>query len=278
MTVSPSAIPLGKVSQIPQQYDSSLLYPVPRAVGRAKFLDEATMPFSGCDRWDCFEVSWLTPSGIPQCAFAKIQYSAHSPNIVESKSLKLYLMGFNQAHHDSPVALSKIMVADLVEVLGTPEVSCEIVPFEQMARPTPYHTLGACIDTSGLETRIDAPSPARLYCTTEPVQEQLYSHVLRSLCPVTRQPDWATVVVRYRGPKLDRSSLFHYLVTYRDHQGFHEECCERIFTDLLTACAPTELAVGCYFARRGGIAISPIRYRSSPEFCQPLFDIRLDRQ
>ncbi|MEO1403187.1 MAG: NADPH-dependent 7-cyano-7-deazaguanine reductase QueF [Cyanobacteria bacterium J06635_1] len=277
MTVSSPTIPLGKVSQIPQQYDPSLLYPVPRSAGRAKFLGELALPFSGCDRWDCFEVSWLTPSGVPQCAFAKIQYPAHSPNIVESKSLKLYLMGFNQAQYDSPLALSKMIAADLVPVLGTSEIACEIVPFEQMTPPMPYHTLGKCIDT-GIETGIDASSAARLHCTSAHVQEQLYSHALRSLCPVTSQPDWATVVVRYRGPKLEPSSLFHYLVTYRDHQGFHEECCERIFTDILTACAPTELAVGCYFARRGGIAISPIRYRSSPEFCQPLFDIRLDRQ
>ncbi|MEM9909132.1 MAG: NADPH-dependent 7-cyano-7-deazaguanine reductase QueF, partial [Cyanobacteria bacterium P01_D01_bin.44] len=167
------------------------------------------------------------------------------------------------------------------QVLDTAEITCEIVPFEQMVRPTPGHTLGEYIDPgiyAETNPNVDVPAAAHLHCTSEPVQEQLYSHVLRSLCPVTSQPDWATVVVRYRGPKLDRSSLFHYLVTYRNHQGFHEECCERIFTDILSACAPTELAVGCYFARRGGIAISPIRYRASPEFCQDLFDIRLDRQ
>ncbi|MEM9904401.1 MAG: hypothetical protein AAF921_05180, partial [Cyanobacteria bacterium P01_D01_bin.44] len=146
MTGFSPAIPLGKVSQIPQHYDPSLLYPVPRSVGRAKFLGEAAVPFWGCDRWDCFEVSWLTPNGIPQCAFAKIQYPAHSPNIVESKSLKLYLMGFNQAPYDSPAALSKIIVADLTQVLDTAEITCEIVPFEQMVRPTPGHTLGEYID------------------------------------------------------------------------------------------------------------------------------------
>ncbi|MEO0455764.1 MAG: NADPH-dependent 7-cyano-7-deazaguanine reductase QueF [Cyanobacteria bacterium P01_A01_bin.114] len=277
----PPTLPLGKTSQIPQRYDPSLLYPIPRSAGRAKFLGESAVLFSGCDRWDCFEVSWLTSGGLPQCAFAKIQYPAHSPNMVESKSLKLYLMGFNHERYGSPNALAEKIVTDLSQILGSSEVICELVPFEKIASPTPYHTLGACIDT-------DATSPPTkgLRCLSKLgqgsgpalVQEQLYSHVLRSLCPVTHQPDWATVVVRYRGPQLDRNALFHYLATYRNHPGFHEDCCERIFTDILTACGPTELAVGCYFARRGGIAISPVRYRSSPEFCQALFAIRLDRQ
>lgn len=286
MSVLPSsALPLGKVSPVPQQYDPSLLYPVPRAVGRESFLSPSlngkVVPFVGCDRWDCFEVSWLNANGIPYSAFANIQYPANSPNIVESKSLKLYLTGFHETRYPSSTALAKIVVADLSKVLETDEVSCEISPFSQMALPTSYEQLGECIDTAveGEIGPLTVADPASLLkSTTTQVEEQLYSQILRSLCPVTSQPDWGTVVVRYCGNQIDRAALFRYVAAYRNHQGFHEACCEQIFTDILRMCAPDELAVGCYFARRGGISITPIRYSGSVSFCSALLSIRLDRQ
>lgn len=284
MSVLPSpTLPLGKISPVPQQYDPSLLYPVPRSVGREHFLNGRKVSFLGCDRWDCFEISWLNPSGVPQSAFAKIQYPADSPNIVESKSLKLYLTGFHETRYASSVALSKIVTADLSQVLETAEVSCEILPFSKMLRPTPYDQLGECIDTAvegemGPWSITEPASLLRLAEAQSLVEEQLYSQVLRSLCPVTSQPDWATVVVRYCGHQLDRAALFRYLASYRNHQGFHEACCEQILIDILRACAPDELAVGCYFARRGGISITPIRYSGAADFCSALLSVRLDRQ
>ncbi|MEO1394443.1 MAG: NADPH-dependent 7-cyano-7-deazaguanine reductase QueF [Cyanobacteria bacterium J06634_5] len=289
MSVLPSpALPLGKVSPVPLTYDPGLLYPVPRAVGRSHFLAGENVPFLGCDRWDCFEVSWLTLSGIPKSAFAQIQYPADSPNIVESKSLKLYLTGFHTQHYDTADTLSQIIASDLQTVLETTAVSCQILPFQRLAVPTPYEALGICIDDAVTGdtltlTTAQEEQPYTLLQTVAPVfqatavnkteaegmaeaevvEEQLYSQILRSLCPVTSQPDWASVVIRYRGRQLDRAALFKYIAAYRNHQGFHEACCEQIFTDIWRTCQPEALAVGCYFARRGGISITPIRYASN---------------
>lgn len=286
MSVIPSPkLPLGKVSSVPDHYDPGLLYPVPRQVGRAAFLPEGDVPFQGRDRWDCFEVSWLNAQGVPQSTYASIQYTAHSPNIVESKSLKLYLTGFHNTRYDSPQALASIITTDLAQALQTSDIHCQIFSFEQMAAPTGYNSLGQCLDGLDIQdldfsTVAAANAQQFLRCNkiAPPVEEQLYSHGLRSLCPVTSQPDWATVVIRYRGCPIEPASLFRYLAAYRNHQGFHEACCEQMFVDILAACEPTELAIGCYFARRGGIAITPIRYLSDRTFSEDLFTIRLDRQ
>ena len=285
MSVLPSpALPLGKVSAVPDSYSPDLLYPVPRAVGRSQFLSGSSVPFQGSDRWDCFEVSWLSDRGIPQTAYANIQYSASSPNIVESKSLKLYLTGFHNTRCVSSQALAEQITTDLAAALDAADVSCDIIPFAQMPEPTPYQNLGQCLDTlelTGEGLDFDANQPVSLLQCNEaaaPATAQVYSHNLRSLCPVTGQPDWATVVVRYRGRLIEPASLFRYLMAYRNHQGFHEACCEQMFVDILSACAPDELAVGCYFARRGGIAITPVRYLSDRSFCEDMFTLRLDRQ
>lgn len=275
--------PLGQFSLIPAAYDPTQLYPIRRSDNRRQLEIAAALPFAGIDRWDCFEVSWLAANGAPQNAFATIQYPADSEFMVESKSLKLYLMGFHQARYASAAALSETLVTDLVSLLGTDQVRCHLTSLEQMAAPTALASLGDCIDAAippaHLLNLAAAPTAALLQADpANPIAEQLYSNQFRSLCPVTGQPDWATVVVRYHGPRLDRAALLGYLSAYRQHPGYHEDCCERIFLDILTACQPSALVVGCFFARRGGIAISPIRWLPSMAPPQAMLNTRLARQ
>jgi 7-cyano-7-deazaguanine reductase len=272
--------PLGQLSPIPATYAPTLLYPIPRRQNRQRLKIVGPIPFAGLDRWDCFEVSWLAANGMPQSAFAVIQYPADSVAMVESKSLKLYLMGFHQTRYASAAALTETLVHDLTTLLGSDAVQCTLMPFEQMAAPTAFTTLGHPLDELAQAMPLASePNAALLRCAAaDPVEEQLYSNRFRSVCPVTGQPDWATVVLRYCGSRIDRAALLVYLSAYRQHSGYHEDCCERIFLDILTACQPSALVVGCFFARRGGIAISPVRWLPSMATPQDILSLRLARQ
>ena len=247
--------PLGREVAYPRHYDPALLYPIPRRLGREAIGVAAPLPFTGHDRWNAYELSWLDPGGKPRVATATLRVPADSPNLVESKSLKLYLNSFNASRFADTEAVRARIEADLSQAAGVPVVMAfGLPPFEQVNDAT-------CID--GIDIDIDGygpPNAALLAADdTDVVEEALTSALLKSNCPVTGQPDWGDVTLRYRGPRIDRASLLRYLVGFRDHAEFHEQCVERIFVDVLSRFAPEWLSVEARYTRRGGLDINPWR-------------------
>ena len=273
-----SGSPLGKATGYPDRYDASLLFPVSRAPQRSALGIEANLPFSGCDVWNAYEITWLDLRGRPRLAIGEFRVRAESPAMVESKSLKLYLGSFAQEPLVSAVALGERIATDLSRTCGDP-VAVALAPsadfearFSLRASPAGIQSID---DT---EVTLDAshPDPALLTHTgEEPIDEALSSSLFRSTCPVTGQPDYADVFIRYRGPRIERAGLLSYLVSYRRHAAFHEACVERIFTDIEARCRPEELSVYARFLRRGGIDINPFRSNFEPA---PPANIRTPRQ
>ncbi|WP_299310719.1 NADPH-dependent 7-cyano-7-deazaguanine reductase QueF [uncultured Halomonas sp.] len=250
--------PLGRDAAYPERYDAALLYPIPRAANRAPLgIGEGALPFVGEDEWHAFETSWLNARGKPVVAVARFRLPADSPNLIESKSWKLYLNGFNQTRFESREAVAETLSRDLAAAAGAP-VAVELFAVDDEAL-TPRSLPGECLD--GLDIEVDryTPSAELLTVGEEIVEETLYSHLLKSNCPVTGQPDWGSVLIRYRGPRLDREGLLRYLIGYRQHQDFHEHCVEHIFMDLLERARPERLLVLARYVRRGGLDISPWR-------------------
>ena len=250
--------PLGRDSAYPEQYDAGLLYPIPRAANRAPLgIDEGVLPFVGEDEWHAFEVSWLNSRGKPIVAVARFRLPAHSPNLIESKSWKLYLNSFNQSRFYSRQEVMETMANDLAVAAGA-EVSVELFDVDA-SELSPQQLPGECLDDLDIAINDYTPSSAHLSVGDEIVEETLYSHLLKSNCPVTGQPDWGSVLIRYKGPKIDREGLLRYLIGFRQHQDFHEHCVEHIFTDIKTQAKPVQLLVLARYVRRGGLDISPWR-------------------
>lgn len=250
--------PLGRDSAYPEQYDAGLLYPIPRAANRAPLgIDEGALPFVGEDEWHAFEVSWLNSRGKPIVAVARFRLPAHSPNLIESKSWKLYLNSFNQSRFYSRQEVMETLANDLAVAAGA-EVSVELFDVDA-PELSPQHLPGECLDDLDIAINDYTPSSAQLTVGDEIVEETLYSHLLKSNCPVTGQPDWGSVLIRYKGPKIDREGLLRYLIGFRQHQDFHEHCVEHIFTDIMTQAKPLQLLVLARYVRRGGLDISPWR-------------------
>ncbi|GAA0568103.1 NADPH-dependent 7-cyano-7-deazaguanine reductase QueF [Halomonas salifodinae] len=250
--------PLGRDSAYPEHYDAGLLYPIPRAANRAPLgIEEGQLPFVGEDEWHAFELSWLNARGKPVVAVARFRLPADSPNLIESKSWKLYLNSFNQTRLESREALIATLEADLAAAAGAP-VTVELFGVDDAAL-APQRLPGDCLDDLDIEVNDYTPSAEHLVVGEEVVEETLHSHLLKSNCPVTGQPDWGSVLIRYRGPRLDREGLLRYLISYRQHQDFHEHCVEHIFTDLLARARPERLLVMARYVRRGGLDISPWR-------------------
>ncbi|MBG4725116.1 NADPH-dependent 7-cyano-7-deazaguanine reductase QueF [Pseudomonas aeruginosa] len=257
--------PLGKTSEYVSSYTPSLLFPISRTAKWAELgLSAETLPYRGVDIWNCYELSWLTPAGKPVVAIGEFSIPADSPNIIESKSFKLYLNSLNQSAFDSREALRAVLQKDLSAAAGAP-VGVRRRSLDEVAEEGIGRLPGRCIDE--LDIAVDGyeqPRPELLRCDAgRIVEEQLYSHLLKSNCPVTGQPDWGTLVVDYRGPALDPASLLAYLVSFRQHQDFHEQCVERIFLDLQRLLQPQALSVYARYVRRGGLDINP--YRSLAE-------------
>lgn len=253
--------PLGKTSEYVSRYTPSLLFPIARAAKWAELgLSAATLPYRGVDIWNCYELSWLTPAGKPVVAIGEFSIPADSPNIIESKSFKLYLNSLNQSSFDSRDALRALLEKDLSVAAGA-AVGVRLRSLDEVAEEGVGRLPGRCIDE--LEIAVDGyerPRPELLRCDAGRfVEEQLYSHLLKSNCPVTGQPDWGTLVVDYRGPALDPAGLLAYLVSFRQHQDFHEQCVERIFLDLRRLLQPQALTVYARYVRRGGLDINPYR-------------------
>ena len=257
---SPEHSPLGKTTVYADRYDPSLLFPIPRQGKRDEIgVTAGPLPFHGVDLWNGYELSWLDARGKPMVAVAEFRFPATSPNIVESKSFKLYLNSFAQETVASIDALRETLVRDLsaasggaVEVtLHTPEA----------LRGTPIaEPDGILLDTMDLDFDSYGPPRADFLALGEgETRETLVSHLLRSNCPVTGQPDWGSVQIAYSGRAIDRAGLLRYLVSFRSHTEFHEQCVERIFMDIQARCAPQTLTVYARYTRRGGLDINPFR-------------------
>ncbi len=253
--------PLGKSSAYVATYSPEQLFPIARAPKWAELgLTTETLPYQGVDIWNCYELSWLLPSGKPVVAIGEFRIPADSPNIIESKSFKLYLNSLNQSVFDSREALLAVMTKDLSVAAGKP-VEVRLRTLDDVAAEGIAPLPGRCIDD--LDVMIghyDSPQAELLHCdAARQVEECLHSHLLRSNCPVTGQPDWGTLVIDYRGAALDPASLLAYLVSFRQHADFHEQCVERIFLDLQRLLKPERLSVYARYLRRGGLDINPYR-------------------
>ncbi|MEO0316626.1 MAG: NADPH-dependent 7-cyano-7-deazaguanine reductase QueF [Pseudomonadota bacterium] len=259
---SPSDSPLGKASRYEASYQPGLLFPLPRADKRAELglAHGSTLPFFGIDVWNAYEVSWLNMRGKPQVAIATMQVPADSPNIIESKSMKLYFNSFNQSRVASPEALVELLRADLSNAAGA-SVQVRLTLPEDFGKLQMGEFDGLLLDRLDIEVNDYAPDPAllRVDAGAAPVEETLVSHLLKSNCLVTGQPDWGTVQIRYAGKPIDQEGLLKYLIGFRTHQEFHEQCVERIFMDMMRQCHPTQLLVSARYTRRGGIDINPWR-------------------
>jgi len=253
-----SGAPLGHATSYPETYDATLLFRVPRAPQRREIGIEGTLPFTGGDRWTAFEFTWVDERGKPEVAIVAFDVPATSPAIVESKSVKLYLGSFTQTAFPSADRVTETIARDLSAAVGAP-VFVNLVAPSAFAQMRIAELEGESLD--GLNVAIDRydVDPAVLSVAGPPVVETLRSDLFRSLCPVTGQPDFASIGLAYRGPRIDRAGLLRYLVSYRHHPGFHEHCAERIFVDVMGACRCDTLSVYMRFTRRGGIDINPFR-------------------
>jgi 7-cyano-7-deazaguanine reductase len=256
---TPHDSPLGRDARYPDRYDPGLLFAIPRATQRAAIGIGDPLPFHGVDIWNAYELSWLDAHGKPQVALAEFRVPATTPNIVESKSFKLYLGAFNQERLASPAALRERVRADLSAATGGAVEVALIGPADFASiRIDPFD--GESIDDSPIEIeRYGPPEPAYLETASDEVEESLVSDLFKSNCPVTGQPDWASIRIRYAGRRIDRGGLLRYLVSFRRHADFHEHCVERIYMDLVRRCAPRRLEVHARYTRRGGLDINPWR-------------------
>jgi 7-cyano-7-deazaguanine reductase len=266
--------PLGHATTYAERYDPALLFPVERAPLRAELGLEAPLPFGGADLWTAYELSWLDPPGKPQVAVATWAVPCESPAIVESKSVKLYLTAFNQSRFASAAEVAAAITTDLSAATGAPVRVRLVAPAEFASLPH-GELAGTSLDALPLPIVDDAPAPYRLAASGARVDETLGTDLFRSVCPVTGQPDYASVQIRYVGPRIDPSGLLAYLVSFRRHPGFHEHCVERIFADLWRRCVPESLAVYARFTRRGGVDINPFRGRG---YAVPAASVRTARQ
>jgi 7-cyano-7-deazaguanine reductase len=256
----PEASPLGKPTTYQAEYAPSLLFPIARQQKREEIGISGTLPFFGVDLWNAYELSWLNARGKPQVAIATFTVPADSPNIIESKSFKLYLNSFNQTRLASPEALADLLRTDLSDGFGAP-VQVKLTMPDAFSSLHMGELEGLLLDRLDIEVDEYTPNPARLKANHDEatVEESLVSHLLKSNCLVTGQPDWASVQIRYAGAQIDQEGLLQYLIGFRNHNEFHEQCVERIFMDILRQCRPQKLAVYARYTRRGGLDINPWR-------------------
>ncbi|MDP5240217.1 NADPH-dependent 7-cyano-7-deazaguanine reductase QueF [Uliginosibacterium sp. 31-16] len=272
----PENSPLGRATDYCSEYAPHLLFPIPRQQKRDELgLQPDSLPFMGEDLWNAYELSWLNPRGKPVVAIGEFRVPAHSPRLIESKSLKLYLNSFNQTRMDNAEAVSATIARDLSGAAGG-SVQVLITPLERKPRRAMGYVQGVCLDGQDIEVTQYSPQPdlLRADAAREVRDEWLFSHLLKSNCLVTGQPDWGTVVIRYSGAALDREALLRYIISFREHNEFHEQCVERIFTDILRQCAPRELAVWARYTRRGGLDINPFRSNRADWTADTLFEVR----
>ncbi|UUA74159.1 NADPH-dependent 7-cyano-7-deazaguanine reductase QueF [Cellvibrio sp. QJXJ] len=266
--------PLGQQTEYVSVYSPQLLFPIPRAESRKLLGIGRALPFFGEDIWTGYELSWLDSQGKPVVAVAEFFIPCDSEFMIESKSFKLYLNSLNQTRYQSAAEVEELLVKDLSAVAGS-MVRVHLFPLlpSQIShwRAQPAHLLNAVtlegVLLDELSITVDAyhPKPELLVTTEELVSESLISNLLKTNCPVTGQPDWASIVVRYSGKKIEHENLLRYIISFREHQDFHEHCVERIFNDIATYCKPEFLTVYARYTRRGGLDINPFRSSSAEE-------------
>ncbi|WP_374510207.1 NADPH-dependent 7-cyano-7-deazaguanine reductase QueF [Niveibacterium sp.] len=255
---APEASPLGKAVAYCDHYAPELLFPIPRSGKRAEIGVGADLPFTGHDLWNAYEVSWLNLRGKPVVAIGTLTVPAISPNLIESKSLKLYFNSFNQTRFESVQAVQDTIARDLSAAAGAP-VAVQLETLDRRPARALGTPDGVLLDTLDIDIDTYEPAPELLAASGPVVEETLYSHLLKSNCLVTGQPDWGMVVIRYRGPAIDRAGLLRYICSFRTHNEFHEQCVERIFVDIARQCRPQRLEVWARYTRRGGLDINPWR-------------------
>jgi 7-cyano-7-deazaguanine reductase len=278
----PEQSQLGKNSAYVDQYDASLLFPIPRAVKREELGILGAPIFFGADLWTAFELSWLNLRGKPQVAIAHITVPAESTHIIESKSFKLYLNSFNASRFADAQAVRDCMREDLDTALwqgGKIFARCgvKIILPEEFDKEPVHELDGLNLDRMDIECTQYQPAPELLNAQKDeaPVTETFVSHLLKSNCLVTGQPDWGSVQISYSGDQIDQAGLLQYIVSFRNHNEFHEQCVERIFMDIWTRCKPLKLTVYARYTRRGGLDINPWR-TSHPQSPPP--NVRTARQ
>lgn len=258
---------LGQSTPYCAQYDSSLLFPIPRQEKREELgFDLESMPFQGLDIWTAFEVSWLNQKGKPNAVIAEFAFSADSPNLIESKSFKLYLNSFNGTRFASQQQVEELLIRDLSQACGeSVDVLIRGLDFEEtLVGVLPGENLDN-LDIEVTDYQVN-PNLLSVQASSENISETLNSHLLKSNCLVTGQPDWGSVVIRYDGPQINHENLLKYLISFREHNEFHEQCVERIFTDIMQHCRPKNLTVYARYVRRGGLDINPYRSNFEDEF------------
>ncbi|OGT74455.1 MAG: NADPH-dependent 7-cyano-7-deazaguanine reductase QueF [Gammaproteobacteria bacterium RIFCSPLOWO2_02_FULL_57_10] len=252
--------PLGKHTLYPASYDPGLLFPIARLQNREKLgLAPQNVPFRGYDSWRAYELSWLDERGKPVVATGEFIVPSNSTFLTESKSLKLYLNSLNQMRFLNVDEVQQTISRDLSNATQSP-VIVYLYTVDDERNLSISKPSGECLDQ--LDVAIDCYLPDPKFLSVEAsvqVTETLYSNLFRSNCPVTSQPDWGTVVISYAGAAIDRAGLLRYLISFRAHEGFHEDCAERIFTDILRYAVPRSLSVSMNFLRRGGLEINPVR-------------------
>jgi 7-cyano-7-deazaguanine reductase len=265
---------LGKPTEYVSTYTPSLLQSIPRADLRAELPLGEALPFRGVDVWNAYELSWLNLKGKPEFAVARIHVPCNSAAIMESKSLKLYLLSFSQTEFGSRSEVQRTLESDIAVAVRSP-VIIQLQSLDQILVQGLGNFPGQCLDGLDIETRQYEVQPDLLKLeSAQQVRESLFSHLLRTRCPVTGQPDWGSVHVHYSGLKIEQASLLRYFVSYRNSAGFHEQTVERIFMDIHDYCRPDVLTVQARFNRRGGIEINPFRSNQEDEGTQ----IRMARQ
>ncbi|WP_254413648.1 NADPH-dependent 7-cyano-7-deazaguanine reductase QueF [Vibrio furnissii] len=271
-----AGLTLGKKTEYANQYDPSLLQPVPRSLNRNDLHLGDTLPFLGCDLWTLYELSWLNDNGLPQVAIGEVAIPATSANLIESKSFKLYLNSFNQTRFSTWADVQARLQHDLSACAGE-TVHVEVKPIAAYTAQPIVTMQGDCIDDQDITITSYAFDDTLLADATsdDVVEETLHSHLLKSNCLITNQPDWGSVEITYRGPKINREALLRYIVSFREHNEFHEQCVERIFTDITRYCHPEHLTVLARYTRRGGLDINPYR---STEQAAPSHNQRMARQ
>ena len=256
-----SGLTLGKTTDYRDRYDASLLQGVRRSLNRDPLgLKAENLPFQGADIWTLYELSWLNANGLPQVAVGHVELNYASINLVESKSFKLYLNSFNQTRFASWDEVRETLERDL-SACAQGEVSVALYRLDEIEGQPIAHFHGTCIDDQDIVIDNYDFDAALLTdaASGKVVEETLVSHLLKSNCLITHQPDWGSVQIQYRGPKIDREKLLRYLVSFRHHNEFHEQCVERIFTDIQRFCQPESLSVYARYTRRGGLDINPWR-------------------
>lgn len=256
---------LGQATPYCKTYDPGILFPIPRQEKRDELgFDLNSLPFQGLDIWTAYEVSWLNAKGKPVAVIAEFAFPADSPNLIESKSFKLYLNSFNGTRFSSQQEVEDLWVKDLSAACGG-EVQVDVRSLnsdEMLIGQLP----GENLDDLDIEVDTYQVKPELLSVDTEVVEETLNSHLLKSNCLVTGQPDWGSIVIRYEGPQINHENLLKYLISFREHNEFHEQCVERVFTDIMRQCKPQKLTVYARYVRRGGLDINPYRSNFEDEF------------